>query len=156
MGQMVAVTSCAPSVLISLPCLFSIGVLALPWTREEHRSSSFEDGSPAINLMGAKVGEMCEAKEWIERLLASRDQHTIKNNHILYLGIKEHSVLSQLQTNSNVSISETLSPGTATLEIKGAQAGLIEAVMKIECMLCAVQEEVAGKREKSLWNVSGE
>ncbi|XP_052014172.1 protein mono-ADP-ribosyltransferase PARP9 isoform X4 [Apodemus sylvaticus] len=132
------------------------GVLALPWTRGEHRRSSFEDGSPAINLMGAKVGEMCEAKEWIERLLTSRDQHTIENNHILYLGIKEHSLLSQLQTSSNVSISETVSPGTATLEIKGAQADLIEAVMKIECMLCVVQEEVAEKREKSLWNVSGQ
>lgn len=132
------------------------GVLALPWPRGEHRRSGFEDGSPAINLMGAKVGEMCEAKEWIERLLTSRDQHTIENSHILYLGIKEHSLLSQLQTSSNVSISETLSPGTATLEIKGAQADLIEAVMKIECMLCAVQEEEAGKREKSLWNVSGQ
>lgn len=132
------------------------GLLALQWTRGEQRSSSLEDGSPAINLMGVKVGEMCEAKEWIERLLTSKDHHIIENNHILYLGIKEHGMLSQLQTSSSVSISETVSPRTATLEIKGSQANLIEAVMKIECMLCEVQEEMAGKKERSLRSLSGQ
>lgn len=131
------------------------GLLALPWTRGKQRSSSLEDGSPAINLMGVEVGEMCEAKEWIERLLTFKDHHIIENNHILYLGIKEHGMLSELQTSSNVSISETVSPRTATLEIKGSQADLIEAVMKIECMLCEVQEEVAGKKERSLRSLSG-
>lgn len=106
--------------------------------------------------MGVEVGEMCEAKEWIERLLTSKDHHIIENNHILYLGIKEHGMLSELQTSSNVSISETVSPRTATLEIKGSQADLVEAVMKIECMLCEVQEEVAGKKERSLRSLSGE
>ncbi|XP_034371292.1 protein mono-ADP-ribosyltransferase PARP9 isoform X2 [Arvicanthis niloticus] len=132
------------------------GVLALQWTRGEQRRSSFEGGSPAINLMGVNVEEMCEAKEWIERLLTSKDHHVIENSHILYLGKKEHGMLSELQTSSRVSISETVSPRTATLEIKGSQADLMEAVMKIECMLCEVQEEVAGKREKSLWSLSGQ
>lgn len=129
---------------------------ALQWTRGEQRRGGLEDGSPAINLMGVKVGEMCEAQEWIERLLTSQDHHIIENNHILYLGKKEHGMLSQLQTSSSVSISETVSPTMATLEIKGSQADLIEAVMKIECMLCEVQEEMAGKREKSLWSFSGQ
>ncbi|XP_028608126.1 protein mono-ADP-ribosyltransferase PARP9 [Grammomys surdaster] len=132
------------------------GVLALQWTRGEQRRGSFEDGSPAINLMGVNVEDMYEAKEWIERLLASEDHHIIENNHILYLGKKEHGMLSELQTSLSVSISETVSPRTATVEIKGSQADLIEAVMKIECMLCDVQEEVAGKREKSLWSLSGQ
>ncbi|XP_021065047.1 protein mono-ADP-ribosyltransferase PARP9 isoform X2 [Mus pahari] len=132
------------------------GVLALQWTRGEQRRGGLDDGSPAISLMGIKVGEMCEAQEWIERLLISQDHHIIENNHILYLGKKEHDVLSQLQTSARVSISETVSPRTATLEIKGSQADLIEAVMKIECMLCEVQEEVAGKREKNLWSLSGQ
>lgn len=131
------------------------GLLALGWTRGEQRSSSLEDGSAAINLMGVKVGEMCEAQEWTERLLASQGHHVIENHHILYLGKKEHDMLSQLQTSSSVSISETVSPRTATLEIRGSQADLIEAVMKIECMLCEVQEEVAGKKERSLRSLSG-
>lgn len=132
------------------------GALALQWTSGEQRRGGLEAGSPAINLMGVKVGAMCEAQEWIERLLVSLDHHVIENNHILYLGKKEHDALSELQTSARVSISETVSPRTATLEIKGSQADLIEAVMKIECMLCDVQEEVAGKREKNLWSLSGQ
>ncbi|KAL6029935.1 hypothetical protein STEG23_028863, partial [Scotinomys teguina] len=122
------------------------------WTREEQRSG-LEAGSPAINLMGVKVEEMCEAKEWIERLLTSKDCYVIENSHILYLGKKEHDTLSQLQTTLDVSISETVSPSKATLAIRGDQADLIEAVTHIECMLCEVQEEVARKMEKSLWGL---
>ncbi|CAO2631696.1 Protein mono-ADP-ribosyltransferase PARP9 [Lemmus lemmus] len=115
-----------------------------------------EAGSPAISLMGVKVEEMCEAKEWIERLLTSEDCHIIENNHILYLGKKEHDRLSQLQTTSGVSISETVSPQKATLKIRGAQANLIKAVMHIEGMLCEVQEEMARKKGKSLRGLLGQ
>ncbi|XP_060226312.1 protein mono-ADP-ribosyltransferase PARP9 isoform X4 [Meriones unguiculatus] len=125
------------------------------WTRREQRSG-LEAGFPAINLMGVNAGEMCEAKEWIERLLTSEDHHIIENNHILYLGKKEHDTLSQLQKTACVSISETVSPGKATLEIRGAQADLIGAVMSIESMLCEIQEEVARKKEKSLLSLSGQ
>ncbi|EGW14488.1 Poly [ADP-ribose] polymerase 9 [Cricetulus griseus] len=106
--------------------------------------------------MGVNAEEMCEAKEWIERLLTSEDHHIIENNHILYLGKNEHDKLSQLQTASGVSISETVSPLKAMLEIRGAQADLIEAVMNVECMLCEVQGEVARKKEKSLFDLLGE
>ncbi|KAL1788556.1 poly [ADP-ribose] polymerase 9 isoform X1 [Sigmodon hispidus] len=125
------------------------------WTREEQRNR-LEAGSPAISLVGVKAEEMCEAKEWIERLLTSKDHYIIENNHILYLGKKEHDRLSQLQATLRVSISETVSPQKASLEIRGAQADLIEAVMNIERMLCEVQEEVARKKEKSLWGLLGQ
>ncbi|XP_029424107.1 protein mono-ADP-ribosyltransferase PARP9 isoform X2 [Nannospalax galili] len=131
-------------------------ILAPQWTREEQRRNRFEAGSPTINLMGLNMEEMCEAEKWIQRLLTSQDHHIIENNHILYLGKKEHDILSQLQTTSNVTISETVNPGKAILEIKGAQADLIEVVMNIECMLCDVQEEVARKKEKSFWSFSGQ
>ncbi|XP_051005826.1 protein mono-ADP-ribosyltransferase PARP9 [Acomys russatus] len=136
--------------------LSSNSAVSVPqWSRGEQRSG-LEAGSAAINLMGVKVGEMWEAKEWMERLLTSKDHHTIANSHILYLGKKEHDLLAQLQAASSVSILETVWPDKATLEIKGAQAGVIEAAMNIECVLWEVQEEVARKKEKSLRSSSGQ
>ena len=64
--------------------------------------------------------------------------------------------MSQHQTASKVSISEIINPGRALLEIKGAQADLIEVVLKIEQMLCEVQEKMARKKEQALWNSSSE
>ncbi|XP_036059402.1 protein mono-ADP-ribosyltransferase PARP9 [Onychomys torridus] len=133
--------------------LSSNSVVSVPqWTGGERRSG-LEAGSPAINLIGVKVGEMYEAKEWIERLLTSENHYIIENSHILYLGKKEHDTLSQLQTTLGISISETVSPSKATLEVRGDQAKLIEAVTIIECMLCEVQEEVARRKERSLWGL---
>ncbi|XP_062954295.1 protein mono-ADP-ribosyltransferase PARP9 isoform X2 [Cynocephalus volans] len=126
------------------------------WIKEEKRENGLEDGSPAINLIGLNKEEMCEASAWIQRILTLQDHHIIENNHILYLGKKEHDILSQLQETSSVLISENISPGKANLEIKGARADLLEVVMNIEYMLCEVQEEVAGKRERALWILSGQ
>ncbi|XP_052596410.1 protein mono-ADP-ribosyltransferase PARP9 [Peromyscus californicus insignis] len=133
--------------------LSSNSVVSVPqWTRGEQRSG-LEAGSPAINLIGVKVEEMYEAKEWIEGLLTSENRYIIENSHILYLGKKEHDTLSQLQTTLSVTISETVSPSKATLEVRGDQAELIETVTNIECMLCEVQEEVARRKKRSLWGL---
>ncbi|XP_036299725.1 protein mono-ADP-ribosyltransferase PARP9 isoform X3 [Pipistrellus kuhlii] len=110
--------------------------------------------SPAVNLMGLNREKICEAQEWIQRMLTLQDKHIIENNHILFLGKKEHDILSQLQ--ERVSISEIISPGKATLEIQGAQADLIKVVMNIELMLCEVQEEIAKKKERALCSLSGQ
>lgn len=136
--------------------LSSSSVVSVPQQIRGEQRHGLEAGSPAISLVGVKVEEMYEAKEWIERLLTSEDCHIIENNHILYLGKKEHDRLSQLQTTSGVSISETVSPQKATLKIRGAQADLIEAVIQIEGMLCEVQEEVARKKRKSLRGLLGQ
>ncbi|XP_069331208.1 protein mono-ADP-ribosyltransferase PARP9 isoform X1 [Eulemur rufifrons] len=128
----------------------------LQLTREEKRENGPEARSSVINLTLCNKEEMCEAKAWIQSILTLRDQHIIKNNHILYLGKEEHDLLSQLQKTSNVSISEIITPGAAWLEIKGAQADLTEAVLSIEHMLCKVQEEVARKKEQGLWSLLGQ
>ncbi|XP_076974264.1 protein mono-ADP-ribosyltransferase PARP9 isoform X1 [Tamandua tetradactyla] len=128
----------------------------LQWSGEERSENRPEARSPAINLMGSDKEEMCEAEEWIHRMLAMQDHHCIENGHILYLGKKEHDILSQLQKTSSVSLSEIISPGKAKLEIKGAQADLIEAVLNIEHLLCKVQEEMARKKERDLWSFSGQ
>ncbi|XP_041529179.1 protein mono-ADP-ribosyltransferase PARP9 isoform X2 [Microtus oregoni] len=136
--------------------LSNSSVVSVPQRIRGEQRHGLEAGSPAISLMCVKVEEMCEAKEWIERLLTSEDCHIIENNHILYFGKKEHDRLSQLQITSGVSISETVSPQKATLEIRGAQTDLIEAVIHIEGMLCEVQEEVARKKGKSLQGLLGQ
>ena len=106
--------------------------------------------------MGFNVEEMYEAHAWIQSILSLQNHHIIENNHILYLGRKEHDILSQLQKTSSVSITEIISPGRTKLEIEGAQADLIEVVMNIEDMLCKVQEEMARKKERGLWRLLGE
>ncbi|KAB1283759.1 Poly [ADP-ribose] polymerase 9 [Camelus dromedarius] len=111
---------------------------------------------PVIKLMGSNQEKIDEAQAWIQRILTLQDCHVIEDNHILYLGEEEHDILSQLQKMLQVSISEIISPGKAKLEIKGAQADLIEAVMKIEHMLCEVQEEMVRKKERVLWSLSGQ
>lgn len=123
-------------------------------TREEQRGNGLE--SPAINLMGSNLEEMHEAKAWIHRLLNSQDHYIIMNNHIFYLGKKEHDFLSETQRNSSVSISETICAGKAMLEIKGNPAHLIKGIMDIEYMLCDIQEEVMRKEEKRLLSLSGQ
>ncbi|XP_007942117.1 protein mono-ADP-ribosyltransferase PARP9 [Orycteropus afer afer] len=126
----------------------------VPVSREEKRENGLK--APVINLMGSDKEDMCEAKEWIYKMLTLQGHHTIENNHILYLGKKEHDILSQLQETSSVSISEIIDSRKAKLEIKGAQADLIEVVMNIEHMLCKVQEEMARKKEQELWSLLGQ
>nr|AIC34781.1 poly ADP-ribose polymerase family member 9 [Cercopithecus wolfi] len=125
-------------------------------TREEKRENELEARFPAINLMGFNLENMWEAHAWIQRILSLQNHHIIENNHILYLGRKEHDILSQLQKTSSVSITEMIKPGRTELEIKGAQADLIEVVMNIEDMLCKVQEEMARKKEQGLWSLLGQ
>ncbi|XP_032725413.1 protein mono-ADP-ribosyltransferase PARP9 isoform X1 [Lontra canadensis] len=124
--------------------------------REEKRENGLQAKSPAISLMGSNLEKMKEAQAWIQRILTPQDHNIIENNLILYLGKKEHDILTRLQNTLRVSISEIISPEKAILEIKGAQADVIEAVVNIEHMLCEVQEEVARKKELALWSLSGQ
>ncbi|XP_042813141.1 protein mono-ADP-ribosyltransferase PARP9 isoform X2 [Panthera tigris] len=125
-------------------------------TREEKRENGLKSKSPAISLMGRNMEKMKEAQAWIRRILTLQDHHIIENYHILYLGKREHDILTQLQNNLRVSISEIISLEKVILEIKGAQASLVEVVMNIEHMLCEVQEEMARKKELALWSLSGQ
>ncbi|XP_027966504.1 protein mono-ADP-ribosyltransferase PARP9 isoform X2 [Eumetopias jubatus] len=125
-------------------------------TREEKRENGLKAKSPAISLMGSNLEKMKEAQAWIQRILTPQDHHIIENNHILYLGKKEHDILTRLQNTLRVSISETISLEKAILEMKGAQADVIEVVMNIELMLCEVQEEMARKKERALWSLLGQ
>ncbi|XP_042523442.1 protein mono-ADP-ribosyltransferase PARP9 isoform X2 [Dipodomys spectabilis] len=126
------------------------------WTTEEQRINGLEAGLPTVNLIGATKEKMQEAEAWIKRLLTFQDHHIIENNHILYLGKKEHEKLALLQKTTSVSITETILIGKTYLEIKGDRSNLMKVVMKVECMLCDVQEEVVRKNEKALYSFLGQ
>ncbi|XP_012589204.1 PREDICTED: poly [ADP-ribose] polymerase 9 [Condylura cristata] len=124
------------------------------WTRER-RECGQKATSPAISLMGLNPEKMAEAKQWILRMLYNQGNHVIENNHIFYFGKKEHDNIAQLQNTTGVSITENVSSGKAKLVIKGAHADIIEVIMKIEYLLCQVQEAMARKKEQALWSLSG-
>uniref|UniRef100_A0A8C3YUS8 Poly(ADP-ribose) polymerase family member 9 n=1 Tax=Catagonus wagneri TaxID=51154 RepID=A0A8C3YUS8_9CETA len=128
----------------------------VPQETREKRENKLKVRSPVINLLGSTQEKVDEAQAWMQKILTLQDSHVIEDKHILYLGKKEHDDLSQLQKTSRVTILEMISPEKAKLEIKGARADLIEAVMNIELMLCEVQEEMARKRERVLWILSGQ
>ena len=131
-------------------------VFSVPQETREKRENKLKVTPPVISLMGSTQEKVDEAQTWIQRILILQDSHIIEDKHILYLGKKEHDDLSQLQKTFRVSISETVSLEKAKLEIKGARADLIEAVINIEHMLCEVQQEMARKKEQVLWSLSGE
>ncbi|KAK2494295.1 hypothetical protein MC885_013680 [Smutsia gigantea] len=106
--------------------------------------------------MGFNPESVGEAQVWIQKILTLQDQHIIENNHILYLGKKEHDILLQLQRTSGVFISEIINPEKAMLEIKGPRGDLVQVVLNIEHMLCKVQEELAREKEQALWSLSGQ
>lgn len=140
----------------NLLCLLLVLVSGSKGTREKQRENGLEAKSPAIDLMGSNKEQMSEAQAWLQRLLALPDRQTIENNHIFYMGKKEHDTLAQLQKDLGISICEIINPGRACLEIQGDQAGLIEGVMNIERVLCEVQEEVAQRKEQALCSLWGQ
>ncbi|ELR58029.1 Poly [ADP-ribose] polymerase 9, partial [Bos mutus] len=126
-----------------------------PGVPQETREKK-ENRFPVISLMGSYWEKIDEAKAWIQRILSSKECHITEDKHILYFGKKEHDDLSVLQKTLCISISEIVTLGKAHLEIRGAPANLIEAVINIEQMLCKVQEEMARTKEQVLWSLSGQ
>lgn len=131
------------------------GLNNYPGVPQETREKK-ENRFPVISLMGSYWEKIDEAKAWIQRILSSKECHIIEDKHILYFGEKEHDDLSVLQKTLCISISEIVTLGKAHLEIRGAPANLIEAVINIEQMLCKVQEEMARTEEQVLWSLSGQ
>ncbi|KAM4889218.1 protein mono-ADP-ribosyltransferase PARP9 [Thomomys bottae] len=115
--------------------------------REEQRTNGLE----CIELKGSSRENMQEAEVWIKRLLTTQDHYIIENNHILCFGKKEHDNLFLLQKTLSISIVENIFMEKTSLEIKGDRFDIMKVVMKIECMLCDVQEEMARKNEKMLY-----
>ncbi|XP_043846891.1 protein mono-ADP-ribosyltransferase PARP9 [Dromiciops gliroides] len=118
---------------------------------EEKKEAELEETrTPSIHLKGNNEEQLAAAKKWIMTLLWPRACYSIENNLIFYLGKEEHDQLSHLKNKYEVSISEDISSGKVTLEIKGRRNTIIPVVLRIENLLCDVQMDCAEKNLRRL------
>ncbi|XP_051841366.1 protein mono-ADP-ribosyltransferase PARP9-like [Antechinus flavipes] len=117
------------------------------WSREGQKAAALEEARlPLIHLTGNNEEQLAAAKKWIAKLLQTQECRFIENNHIFYLGKEEHDQLSHMKDYFEVSISEDISPGKATLEIRGRLNSIIPMMLHIENLLWDVQINYAKKK----------
>ncbi|XP_074157490.1 protein mono-ADP-ribosyltransferase PARP9 [Sminthopsis crassicaudata] len=117
------------------------------WSREGQKEAALEEvRPPLIHLEGNNEEQLASAKKWIAKLLQTQECCFIENNHIFYLGKEEHELLFNLKNDFEVSISEDISPGKATLEIRGRLNRIIPVMLHIENLLWDVQINYAKKK----------
>ncbi|XP_041434303.1 protein mono-ADP-ribosyltransferase PARP9 isoform X2 [Xenopus laevis] len=116
---------------------------------EEPRETSSQDEKICIIIRG-NSSDVQEAETFLTQNILVPESIHIQNNHIFLLGKKEHRSLSSLHF-SQAEISEVLSNGKASLEIKGSQKDLASAAVQVEMMLLDAQEEHAEKLEDELF-----
>ncbi|XP_074070761.1 protein mono-ADP-ribosyltransferase PARP9 [Macrotis lagotis] len=118
----------------------------MQWLRDDQTEAGLKEAKkPSIYLKGNNEEQLVAAKKWIINLLQSQEYHFIENNHIFYFGKEEHDQLFHLKNNFEVSISENISPGKATLEIRGRLNSIIPVILHIENLLGDVQIDFANK-----------
>ncbi|XP_027701011.1 protein mono-ADP-ribosyltransferase PARP9 [Vombatus ursinus] len=117
-----------------------------PWFREGQEEAELEEAQqPLIHLIGNNEEQLVAAKKWIVKLLRAQECCFIEDNHIFYLGKEEHDRLSYLKNKFEVSISEEISSGKATLEIRGKPNSIIPVMLHIENLLWVVQRAYTEK-----------
>ncbi|XP_020841607.1 protein mono-ADP-ribosyltransferase PARP9 isoform X3 [Phascolarctos cinereus] len=123
----------------------------LQWSREGQKEAELEEAQPpSIHLIGNSKEQLVAAKKWIFELLQAQECRFIENNHIFYLGKEEHDNLYHLKNKFEVSISEEISSGKATLEIRGRLNSIIPVMLHIENLLWLVQRDYAEKHYRRL------
>jgi len=91
-----------------------------------------------------------EAKEWTVKMLNLSKKRTIKNNHIIYLGQKDHEYLLSLQTMFDVQIEEFFRSGNGGITITGSPSDVSCVAIEVEFMLCKAQEDFAQAEERDM------
>ncbi|XDV30536.1 hypothetical protein PO909_033443 [Leuciscus waleckii] len=91
-----------------------------------------------------------EAKEWTFNMLKPSKKRTIKNNHVIYLGQKEHENLLSLQTLFDVHIEEFFRKGNGGITITGSPTDVSRVGIEVEFMLCKAQEDFAQAEERDI------
>ncbi|KAM9034439.1 protein mono-ADP-ribosyltransferase PARP9 [Sarcophilus harrisii] len=111
------------------------------WSREGQK-----EAASLIHLKANNEEQLAAAKKWIAKLLQTQERRFIENNHIFYLGKEEYDHLSLLKNHFEVSISEDISPGKATLELRGRLNRIIPMMLHIESLLWDVQINYAQEK----------
>ncbi|XP_056321240.1 protein mono-ADP-ribosyltransferase PARP9 [Danio aesculapii] len=106
--------------------------------------------TPTVEFQSVSTEAMREAKEWALNMLKQPEERTIKNNHVVYLGQKEHEFLLTLQTMFDVRIEEFFKSGNGGITITGSPLGVSCAAIEVESMLCKAQDEFAQAEERDL------
>lgn len=91
-----------------------------------------------------------EAKEWTFNMLKPSKKLTLKNNHVIYLGQKEHENLLSLQTKFDVQIEEFFRRGNGGITITGSPSDVSCVAIEVEFMLCKAQEDFAQAEERDM------
>lgn len=118
------------------------------WTGRESPSEAAPP-PPQIRLSAASREAAREAARWLGTL-SSSVSYVIRNNFVQYFGVREFQRL-QSWTGSGLVIQETFENGNAGMTVRGEPTEeVVAAGLRVEEMLCAVQEEFAREAELAM------
>lgn len=106
--------------------------------------------TPSVEFQNVSNEALREAKVWTLNMLQHSKKKTINNNHVIYLGQKEHEFLLSLQAMFDVHIEEFFRSGNGGITITGSPSGVCCAAIEVESMLCKTQDEFAQAEERDI------
>lgn len=113
--------------------------------------ASTRNETPTLEISSVSKEALREAQAWIINILGPRnDRITIMNNHVIYLGQKDHENLLSLQTKFGVHITVFFSKGNGGITITGEPALVSCVAIEVESMLCQAQKDFALDEESNL------
>ncbi|KAK2905059.1 hypothetical protein Q8A67_006858 [Cirrhinus molitorella] len=106
--------------------------------------------TPTVEFYGVSSEALREAKEWTINMLKPSKTKTIKNNHVIHFGQKDHEYLLSLQTMLDVRIEEFFRNDKGGITITGNPSNVSCAAIEVEYMLCKAQEDFAQAEESEM------
>ncbi|XP_077071696.1 protein mono-ADP-ribosyltransferase PARP9 [Siphateles boraxobius] len=105
---------------------------------------------PTVEFQSSCGEAQRAAKEWTVNMLKPTKKRTIKNNHVIYLGQRDHEYLLSLQTMFDVQIEEFFRSGNGAITITGSPSDVSHVAIEVESMLCKAQEDFAQVEERDI------
>ncbi|KAM4626688.1 protein mono-ADP-ribosyltransferase PARP9-like [Discoglossus pictus] len=123
-------------------------------SREEQKGSQVVASEETYAIItGQKDEDVRDAETWFKRIIGNSGSLTIKDNHLLMFGIKEHKELMSSRM-TNISISEDLQYGIASMSIMSSPRNVLHTAVRLEMMLMSAQEEHAQYMKEELFQAA--
>lgn len=107
--------------------------------------------TPTLEISSVSNEAAKEAKAWTLQMLNPQiPTITIMNNHVIYLGQKDHENLMSLQTKFDVKIQVFFRSGKGCITITGEPVSVKRAAIEVESMLCKAQDDFTLDEESDL------